>query len=131
MAGEIHRTVGLRLASYDRKRALVIDPVVPIMPYSTFIGGGGQSQPKLNLEQFSNVIANSKLPMSDVGLDVALDSSNKAYVTGTAFSTDFPTRGAFQGSLAGHNSPPNQNPNAFVSKFDYTLSGNASLIYST
>ncbi len=130
-SGVIHREVGLKLASYDRKRALVIDPAVPIMPYSTFIGGGGQSQAKLNLEQFSNVTDNAKLSMSDVGLDVALDPNDKAYLTGTAFSTDFPTRNAFQGSLSGFNAKPNQNPNAFVSKFDYTLSGDASLIYST
>jgi hypothetical protein len=130
-AGVMRRQVELKLASYDRKRTLVIDPVVPIMPYSSFIGGGGQSKASLNLEQFSNVTANSQLPMSDLGLDVALDSTDKAYVTGTAFSTDFPTRSAFQGSLTGFNAPPNQNPNAFVSKFDYSLSGDASLIYST
>lgn len=130
-AGVIRRDVGLESASYDRKRALVIDPAVPIMPYSTFIGGSGQSHASLNLEQFSNLTDNTKLSMSDVVLDVAVDSSNDAYVTGTTFSTDFPTLNAFQGSLTGFNSPPDQNPNAFVSKFDYALSGTASLKYST
>ena len=126
VVGEIHRAVGLQLANYDRKRTLVIDPVVPIMPYLSFIGGGGQNKAKLNLEQFSGITNNSALTMSDVALDVAIDSTNKAYVTGVAFSTDFPTRNAFQGSLTGHNPVPNKNPNAFISKFDYTLSGNAS-----
>jgi len=130
-AGVISREVGFRLAGYDHKRPLVIDPGTAIMPYSTFIGGGGQSQAPLNLEQFSSLTNNSKLPMSDVGLDVAVDPSNNAYVTGATFSTDFPTRNEFQGTLTGFNAPPNQNPNAFVSKFNYSLSGDASLIYST
>src|SRR5579875_340353 len=129
--GVMHRQVGLVLAGYDHRRAIVIDPVLPIMPYSTFIGGSGQSSAPLNLEQFSNLTANTKLTMSDVGLDVALDGSNHAYVTGVAFSTDFPTRSAFQWTLTGFNAPPNQNPNAFISTFDYTKSGDASLIYST
>src|SRR5277367_5757014 len=130
-AGVISRQVEFKLAAYDHHRVLVIDPATAIMPYSTFIGGGGQSQAPLNLEQFSSLTDDNKLPMSDAGLDVALDPSNNAYVTGTTFSTDFPTRNEFQGTLSGFNSPPSQNPNAFVSKFNYALSGDASLIYST
>jgi len=130
-AGVISRQVAFKLASYDRKRAIVIDPATAIMPYSTFIGGGGQSQANVNLEQFSSLTDNSALPMADVGLGVAVDPSNNAYVTGIAFSNDFPMRNEFQGTLEGFNSPPNQNPNAFVSKFDYALSGDSSLIYST
>ena len=55
-----------------------------------------------------------------MGFDVALDSSNNAYVTGTAFSDDFPTPGGLQGVLAGNGAPPEQNPNVFVAKFNYT-----------
>jgi hypothetical protein len=61
-----------------------------------------------------------------------IDSSSHAYVTGVAYSTDFPTTlGAFQTSLNGLFTPPFQNPNAFVAKFDYSMSGSNSLVYST
>ena len=70
---------------------------------------------------------------ADVGFDVALDSSNNAYVTGTAFSTDFPTPGGLQTALAGAGTPPEQNPNVFVAKFNYTNAATPadSLVWST
>ena len=130
-AGVPRRDVSFDLASYDRARTLVIDPSVQVV-YSTYLGGSGSSVGPINLEQFS-AIAGGTLPLdfADAGTDVALDSSNDAYVTGVAFSNNFPTKSAFQATLAGANSPPDQNPNAFVSKFDYSQSGAASLIYST
>jgi Beta-propeller repeat len=70
--------------------------------YSTYLGGAGL----------------------DVAAAIALDANKKIYVTGNT-SGSFPvTGGVFQGIAAG-------NADAFVAKLDPTLSGAASLIYST
>lgn len=58
----------------------------------------------------------------DYGLGIALDPSGAAYVTGRAFSTNFPTLNAYQGTYRGGLS------DAFISKLS-GASGN--LIYST
>lgn len=60
--------VSFELAAWDRKRELVIDPV---LEYSTFLGGAND----------------------DVAYSVAVDSAGSTYVTGNTFSTDFPTSG--------------------------------------
>ncbi|MGB9123772.1 MAG: SBBP repeat-containing protein [Candidatus Angelobacter sp.] len=57
--------VGFRLGSYDRKAAVVIDPV---LRYATFLGGSSFDQ----------------------GRAIAVDSSNRAVVAGTTVSSDFP-----------------------------------------
>lgn len=89
--------IGFALGSYDQTKKVVIDPV---LVYSTYLGG-------MNTES---------------GLDIAIDSTGNAYVTGTTASADFPsTTNAFQTSLKGAS-------DAFVTKFDVT--GN-SLNYST
>ena len=126
------REVSFQLAAYDHSRELVIDPVAAILVYSTYLGGGASSRGPVNLEQFGGITGGNALTVADVGLDVALDSANHAYVTGVAYSKNFPTTaGAFQTVLNGANAPPNQNPNAFVAKFDTTMSGSASLVYAT
>ena len=64
---------------------------------------------------------------SDIGYSVAVDGTGKAYITGGAYSSDFPTTsGAYQAAPSG-----GSQYFGFVAKFDPTLSGNASLIYST
>jgi len=126
------REVAIRLAAYDHSLPLIIDP--PILVYSSYLGGNGSSYAPLDLEQFSFVTGNSALPeASDVGFDVAVDASgNYAYVTGTTFSNNFPHPNAFQAYLAGFNPPPDQNPNVFIAKFDYTaVTSAASLVYAT
>ena len=94
------KTAGFRVGSYDRSRALVIDPT---LTYSTYLGGTGGN--------------------ANYG-GIAVDSSGSAYVTGSAFSTDFPvTPGVLQST--------NNNPSytsAFITKLDPTGSF---LIYST
>lgn len=64
-------------------------------------------------------------PTGDDGVSVALDAAGKVYVTGDAESSDFTvTPGAFQTTNS-------TNAMAFISKFDLTQSGAASLVYST
>src|SRR5262249_43212188 len=68
--------VSFEVASYDRSRTLVIDPIV----YSTYLGGAGD----------------------DIGSSIALDFSGDAYVTGSTASLSFPTTpGAFQVGYGG------------------------------
>jgi hypothetical protein len=81
---------------YDPTRALVIDPV---LVYSTYLGGSG--------------------PEGASG--IAVDSVGSAYVTGSTFSSDFPTAGSFDTSASGEN-------DAFVTKLNTTGSA---LVYST
>ena len=130
----MRREVKFQIAAYDHSRQLVIDPVAAILIYSSYIGGTASSRGPVNLEQFGAVTGGNALTVADVGLDVALDSSNNAYVTGIAYSKNFPTTiGAFQTVLNGANAQPKQNPNVFVAKFNYltAANSNASLVYAT
>jgi hypothetical protein len=130
--GVPHREVAIRLGAYDHSLPLVIDPAIDQVIYSSYLGGHASSVGSVNLEQFSGITQGQSIPaIADVGLDVALDPSNDAYVTGIAYSNDFPHVGGLPAGDTGANSPPNQNPVSFVSKFDTTQSNAASLIYST
>lgn len=64
------------VGDYDRRRALVIDP---ILSFSTRLGGNG------------NETANA----------ISVDASGNIYVAGTTNSTNFPLAGALQSKLAG------------------------------
>jgi archaellum component FlaF (FlaF/FlaG flagellin family) len=57
--------IGFKLARYDTRRPLVIDPV---LVYSTYLGGSGNDQPS----------------------GIAVDSTGSVYVAGYTDSTDFP-----------------------------------------
>jgi Beta-propeller repeat/Abnormal spindle-like microcephaly-assoc'd, ASPM-SPD-2-Hydin len=80
--------VGFRVGAYDRRRALVIDPV---LAYSTYLGGS--------------------YAYGAAGFGIAVDSTGNAYVIGTTDSADFPTVNPFQSKLLG-------SQNAFVTKFN-------------
>ena len=91
------KTFGFRFNDdYQPQLAVVIDPV---LSYSTYLGGSSY----------------------DAGFDIAVDDSGNAYVTGAAYSSNFPLQDPFQGSFAGTD-------DAFVTKL--SASGNT-LIYST
>jgi hypothetical protein len=76
--------IGFRLGSYDRKRQLVIDP---LLVYSTLLGGTGECA--AGTICVGNSWANA----------IAVDSTGDAYVTGMTEAFDFPTSpGAFQAS---------------------------------
>ena len=107
------REVTFEVASYDRSKPLVIDPV---LKYSTYLGGSGD-----DLGSPSGVQG------------IAVDPEGNAYIIGATDSTDFPaTPGVFQTKLAGgsgvfgcFNGIP---ADAFVTKLN--KSGDA-IVYST
>ncbi|MGD0921747.1 MAG: SBBP repeat-containing protein, partial [Terriglobia bacterium] len=68
--------VGLEVAAYDRRRPLIIDPV---LSYSTYLGGTG----------------------GDVAYGIAVDASKYAYITGITNSSNFPILGGAQPSNSG------------------------------
>ena len=70
---------------------------------------------------YSTYLGGSSLDQSHA---IAVDSSGKVYVTGTTVSLDFPTVHALQSARAGGS-------DGFVGKFDPSLVGESSLIYST
>jgi uncharacterized protein (TIGR03437 family) len=78
-----------------------LTPAGNALVYSTYLGGSGV----------------------DVGHGIAVDAAGSAYVTGTTWSTNFPTQSAYQAT-----SPNSTFQHAFVTKL--TPAGNA-LIYST
>ncbi|HUI44199.1 MAG TPA: choice-of-anchor D domain-containing protein [Terriglobia bacterium] len=80
--------VEFRLAKYDRRRPLVIDPT---LAYSTYLGG-------------SNI---------DTANGIAVAPDNTAFIAGGTFSTDFPTEHALQPNAGGPSDFPQD---AFVSK---------------
>jgi len=100
-------TVGFRLGSYHRGKALVIDPA---LVYSTYLGGSTGTGGFAPLDGASGIVA---------------DTAGNVFVTGSTSSTDFPvTNGAVQttNSAAGGCSTP------FVAKLNPTGSA---LVYST
>jgi MYXO-CTERM domain-containing protein len=69
-------TIAFEVASYDRARDLVIDPIIQ---YSTYLGGTG----------------------ADSALSLSVDSAGNAYITGSSASTNFPMKTPFQATNAG------------------------------
>ncbi|HEV2424911.1 MAG TPA: SBBP repeat-containing protein [Terriglobia bacterium] len=103
-----HRRIGFQLGSYDRRRPLVIDPV---LTYSTFLGGSG----------------------NDFGVSIAVDSSGNAYVAGGTTSSNFPAVSAAQSTYGGAGSGTCATfafecGDAFVSKIN---ASGSTLLYST
>ncbi len=102
---------GFRVASYDRTKPLVIDPV---LIYSTYLGGSGVSQ------------GDGLGGVGDLGGLDFVDSSGNMYLSGNTYSADFPTTsGAFQ--TANHAAAVSSN-NIFVTKLN---ADGSALLYST
>lgn len=103
--------IGFRVAAYNRKQPLVIDP---ILAYASYLGGSG----------------------TDNAFAVTSDNTGAVYLTGSTTSTDFPVKNAYQATYGGSTtySPPITTPpatDAFITKIDTTQSGANSLVYST
>jgi Bacterial Ig-like domain (group 3)/Beta-propeller repeat len=71
------RQAGIRVAAYDARRPLVIDPG---LSYSTYLGGSA----------------------GDYGYGIAVDAAGNAYVTGLTASSNFPTAHALQATFGGY-----------------------------
>ncbi|HXJ94618.1 MAG TPA: choice-of-anchor D domain-containing protein [Terriglobia bacterium] len=96
------QSVSFRVAPYDHRRTLIIDPA---LSYSTYLGGS----------------------QDDEGNAIAVDSSGSVYVAGLTDSIDFPvSSGAFQTACGGGCSGSTYD--AFVTKLNPSGSG---LVYST
>jgi hypothetical protein len=113
LAGEagagLPTTTGAFEASGGGAFLAVINATGSALTYSTYLGGGSS---------YSYTEA--------TGLTV--DSAGQAYVTGYTGSSDFPTTaGAYQTDYPAQSGEYS----GFVAKFNPTLSGNASLVYST
>ena len=100
------RLVGFRVATYDLREPLIIDPTIV---YSTYLGGSGND---------------------DTILSIAVDSSGDFYVTGHTNSTDFPIKGAISGQNT-FLSTQVGGQETFISKLKPAGSGAGDLIYST
>jgi len=96
-------TVAIRTGIYDPQQELIIDPLI----YSTFIGGSGTG------------IGGSG---DDQGEAITVDESGNVYITGTTYSTDYPTTvGAYKTSLQG-------GEDVFITKLK---ADGSALVYST
>ena len=88
--------IGFEIGAHDPSRSLIIDPTVA---FASYLGGSG----------------------GDYGHAVAIDSAGCAYVVGETGSTDFPTLGPEQTSMAG-------DTDVFVTKWNAAGTG---LVYTT
>ena len=94
LAGEEEVVVSFEVASYDRTRPLVIDPV---LDFSTYLGAS----------------------RDDVARGVATDAEGNIYLAGSTGSLDFPLLNPFQEEFGGGGTPDGD---VFVTKLDPTAS---------
>ncbi len=102
------REVSFDVGPYDGTKPLIIDPV---FSYVAVVGGSGQTWS----------LGSSQGTYVDTGMSIAVDASGSAYVTGTAYSPDFPTVGAVQATNRG-------SWNAFIMKLN---PAGSAIVYST
>lgn len=111
-------SVRFRVAAYDRRQPLVIDPVL------TYIARFGARARSLLMPASLNGLNRG-------GTAIAVDAAGNAYVVGSAFTADFPTTpGAFQPNFRPSPLPANftQPNDVFIMKLNPTGSA---LVYST
>jgi hypothetical protein len=109
LRGQNKDEVGFQLGTYDRSRALIIDPV---LVYSTYLGGSGNEACSI----IAPIIV-AGMPAPPPGCPaIAVDAVGNGYVAGSTTSTNFPgTTGEYQPALA-----PGATANAFIAKFSPT-----------
>ncbi len=113
--------VGFELAAYDRRRALVIDPV---LTYSTYFGGSGSEA----CSAIAGIVIAGVLSPPSGCPAIAIDASSNIYFAGTTTSANFPvlpaasaTPPAFQTALA-------TAPDVFVTKLN---AAGSAVVFST
>ena len=119
-----------RTASSDRSSTPEADGLPLKNPYQNEIGGTANMWdafitvfgPQGDELLYSTFLGGKQ---DDEAMDIVVDSSGALYVTGTTFSSDFPTRNPFQANWASYYF------DAFATKLDPFSSGEQSLIYST
>ena len=130
VAGIPTRQVGFELAGYDRgKRCISIR-----WRHSVFDIFRRQcsSIGTLNLKQFGGAAGHAESDRLRKWRRRRIDPRPRnAYITGSAYSNDLPVKSAFQTTLEGGGTPPTQNENVFIAKFDITQSDGNSLDYAT
>jgi uncharacterized protein (TIGR03437 family) len=111
--------VRFRLGSYDRSKALIIDPV---LSYASYLAGSSTDNIGWTTGPGNLQVGTSQ--------GLALDSAGSVYVAGDTYSINFPTKNPYESAppakVAGV--PPGAWPSAFVTKFS---PDGASLVYST
>ncbi len=85
-------TIRFKIGAYDRRRDLIIDPV---LVYSSYLGGTG----------------------NESGRAIAVDGSGNVYVAGVTTTQTLPVRGGVQAAYGGHNAALVAG-DAFVAKFN-------------
>lgn len=115
--------IAFELGAYDRRRALVIDPV---LTYSTYFGGSGAEACPGNVRILVGAISSPPSGCPALGID----ASSNIYLAGSTTSTDFPLTpqtgttpppAAFQGTIAG-------TANVFVTKLN---AAGSAILFST
>jgi uncharacterized protein (TIGR03437 family) len=111
--------VRFRLGSYDRSKALIIDPV---LSYASYLAGSSTDNIGWTTGPGNLAVGTSQ--------GLALDSAGSVYVAGDTYSIDFPTQNPYQGAPPAKVTGvlPGQWPSAFVTKFS---PDGKSLVYST
>src|ERR1022692_76967 len=93
--------IRFRLGSYDHSKELIIDPV---LSYASYLAGTGDDRIGVPTGP-----GNLQVGVSQA---LAVDSAGSAYVAGTTYSVDFPTKNPYQGApppkQEGNSVPPGQ-----------------------
>jgi hypothetical protein len=95
--------VGFEVGPYDRKHALVIDPV---LSYSSYLGGSN----------------------TDAAMAVAVGANGSTYIAGNTASANFPISGGVQGTLSSCTSCVEVNTDIFIAQLD---ASGRNLVYAT
>ena len=108
--------VAFDLGAYDRRRALVIDPV---LSYSTYLGGSGN--------EACSVILGMASPPSGCPA-VAIDASSNIYLAGSTTSANFPVEPPAGSTPAAFQTALSTAPDIFVTKLN---AAGSAIVFST
>src|SRR5262249_38289557 len=112
---------GFEVASYDRERPLIIDPIVI---YASYIGGSSNEGSGFGFGGGgNNSVIEQATPFSIGPSAFAAGSDGSVYMTGSTTSGNFPTIGAIQPNLGGGVG----DVDAFITKLD----PGGAMVYST